>query len=48
MGLFTIAWTLPHRRSMRAYRMAAASLALGCALLPVLFAVLLGAALAWS
>ncbi|MEU7055155.1 hypothetical protein [Streptomyces sp. NPDC046197] len=48
MGLFAIAWALPHRHSMRALRMAAASLALGCVLLPVLFAVLLGAALAWS
>ncbi|TGB13424.1 hypothetical protein [Streptomyces sp. MZ04] len=46
LALFAVAWVLPHRRSMRTLRMVAASLALGCVLLPVLFALLLGVALA--
>ncbi|MFG2197175.1 hypothetical protein [Streptomyces sp. NPDC048639] len=46
LALFAIAWVLPHRRSMRTFRIVAAALALGTVLLPVLFALLLGAALA--
>ncbi|MGW1376898.1 hypothetical protein ACWD6P_21855 [Streptomyces sp. NPDC002446] len=46
MALFVIAWILPHRRSVRGLRMAAAGTALGCAVLPLVFAVLLGAAMA--
>lgn len=45
MVLLLIAWVLPHRRSMRGLRMATAGTGLGCALLPVLFALLLGAAM---
>ncbi|MFD3809282.1 hypothetical protein ACFWTC_38455 [Streptomyces sp. NPDC058619] len=46
LSLLAIAWVLPHRRSMRTYRIVAASLALGWVFLPLLFALLLGAALA--
>ncbi|MFD7459587.1 MULTISPECIES: hypothetical protein [unclassified Streptomyces] len=45
-GLFVLAWVLPHRRSLRGVRMAAAVTGLGCALLPPAFAILLGAAMA--
>jgi hypothetical protein len=45
-GLLVLAWLLPHRRSLRAPRMGAAVAGLGCAMLPVLFALALGAALA--
>ncbi|MGC0330757.1 hypothetical protein RKD23_003747 [Streptomyces sp. SAI-170] len=44
-GLLAVAWLLPHRRSLRAPRMLAAGAGLGCALLPVLFALALGVAL---
>jgi hypothetical protein len=46
MGLFAIAWALPHRRSMRTLRVVTAALALVCTLLPALPLVLLRAALA--
>lgn len=46
LALFAITWVLPHRRSLRTLRIVAASLALGTVLLPVLLALLLGAALA--
>ncbi|WP_157852740.1 hypothetical protein RFN58_22105 [Streptomyces iakyrus] len=45
-GLIALAWVLPHRRSLRGLRITAAGTGLGCALLPVMFAVLLGAAMA--
>ncbi|MFE5920841.1 hypothetical protein [Streptomyces sp. NPDC056468] len=45
-ALLAIAWALPHRRSLRTLRMAAAGAGLGCALLPVLFAVLMAMAMA--
>ncbi|MFJ7340765.1 hypothetical protein ACIQU3_10790 [Streptomyces sp. NPDC101110] len=45
-GLLALAWVLPHRRSLRGLRIAAAGTGLGCALLPVAFAVLLGVAVA--
>ncbi|MEV3966928.1 hypothetical protein AB0K68_02055 [Streptomyces sp. NPDC050698] len=47
-GLLALAWVLPHRRSLRGLRLAAAGTGLGCALLPVMFAMLLGAAVAAS
>ncbi|GAP47881.1 hypothetical protein [Streptomyces azureus] len=47
-GLLVLAWVLPHRRSLRGLRIVAAGTGLGCALLPVLFAVLLGLAVASS
>ncbi|MFB7653779.1 MULTISPECIES: MYXO-CTERM sorting domain-containing protein [unclassified Streptomyces] len=46
VGLLALAWVLPRRRSLRGPRIAAAGAGLGCALLPVAFAVLLG--LAWA
>jgi hypothetical protein len=46
MGLFAIAWALPHRRSMRTLRVVTAAIVLGGTLLPALPLVLLGAALA--
>ncbi|MFI6034045.1 hypothetical protein ACIBBD_07730 [Streptomyces sp. NPDC051315] len=45
-GLLALAWVLPHRRSVRGLRTAAAGTGLGCALLPLTFAILLGAATA--
>jgi hypothetical protein len=45
-GLLVLAWLLPHRLSLRAPRIMAAGAGLGCAMLPVLFALALGAALA--
>ncbi|MER7001228.1 hypothetical protein [Streptomyces sp. NPDC000410] len=45
MGLLVIAWVLPHRRSLRGLRIATAVTALGFALLPLVFAVLLAAAM---
>ncbi|MEU8780475.1 hypothetical protein [Streptomyces sp. NPDC048637] len=39
-------WLLPHRRSVRGLRMAAAGTALGLAMFPLLYAILLGAAMA--
>jgi hypothetical protein len=45
-GLLLLAWVLPHRRSLRGVRTAAAVTGLGCALLPMAFAILLGAAMA--
>ncbi|MFD8231282.1 hypothetical protein ACFV20_05235 [Streptomyces sp. NPDC059696] len=47
-GLLALAWVLPHRRSLRGLRIAVAGTGLGCALLPVTFAVLLGVAVAAS
>jgi hypothetical protein len=41
-----IAWALPHRRSLRMLPMTAAGAGLGCALLPVLFAMLMAMAMA--
>ena len=46
LALFTLAWVLPHRRSMRTYRMVAASLGLGLVLLPVALLSLLASATA--
>ncbi|MFJ8021184.1 hypothetical protein [Streptomyces sp. NPDC096311] len=48
MGLFAIAWALPHRWSTRTLRVVIASLALACTLLPGLFAILMGVAVAVS
>ncbi|MER6344885.1 hypothetical protein ACWC10_12480 [Streptomyces sp. NPDC001595] len=45
-GFLAVAWLVPHRRSLRSVRIAAGCTGLGCALLPVLFAILLGAATA--
>lgn len=45
-GLLALAWVLPHRRSLRGLRIAAAGAGLACALFPPGFALLLG--LAWS
>ncbi|MFI9810150.1 hypothetical protein ACIHEJ_38655 [Streptomyces sp. NPDC052301] len=47
-GLLALSWALPHRRSLRTPRMLAAGAGLGCVLLPMLFALALGAALAGS
>ncbi|MFE3265811.1 hypothetical protein [Streptomyces sp. NPDC059215] len=41
MGLFAIAWALPRRRSLRTLRVVAATLALGCTLLPAFLLLLL-------
>ncbi|MEU3992460.1 hypothetical protein OG301_36980 [Streptomyces platensis] len=46
MVLLAGSWILPHRRSVRGLRMAAAGTALGLAMLPLLYAILLGAAMA--
>ncbi|WP_189933340.1 hypothetical protein [Streptomyces aurantiogriseus] len=46
MGLFALAWALPHRRSLRTLRVVAAGTALAVTLLPVVLAVLLGLAMA--
>ncbi|AIR99461.1 putative membrane protein [Streptomyces glaucescens] len=46
IGLLVLAWVLPHRRSLRGLRIAAAGAGLACALFPPGFALLLG--LAWS
>ena len=46
MVLLAGSWLLPHRRSVRGLRMAAAGTALGLAMLPLLYAILLGAAMA--
>lgn len=46
-GLLLLAWVLP-RRSPRGLRRAVAGAGLGCALLPLVFAVLLGAVWAAS
>ncbi|MFI9611176.1 hypothetical protein ACIHCM_05695 [Streptomyces sp. NPDC052023] len=45
-GMLVLAWLLPHRRSLRGPRTAAAGAGLGCALLPLTSAILLGAATA--
>jgi hypothetical protein len=45
-GLLVLAWVLPHRRSLRRLRMAAAGAGLAFASVPVVFAVLLGLAMA--
>jgi hypothetical protein len=46
LALFTIAWVLPHRRSLRTVRVLAAGAALALTLLPALWALLLGLAMA--
>ncbi|GEC08139.1 hypothetical protein SSP24_57940 [Streptomyces spinoverrucosus] len=46
LALLALAWALPHRPALRTTRVVAAGAGLGCALLPVLFALALGAALA--
>jgi hypothetical protein len=46
MLLVVVSWALPHRRSFRTLRTVTAGTAIGCAFLPLLFAVLLGAAMA--
>ncbi|MEU3841462.1 hypothetical protein AB0E88_15695 [Streptomyces sp. NPDC028635] len=46
VGLLALSWTLPHRRSLRTPRMLAAGAGLGCVLLPMLFALMLGVAMA--
>ncbi|MFF0739051.1 hypothetical protein ACFYVL_01515 [Streptomyces sp. NPDC004111] len=43
--LFALTWLLPHRRSLRTFRIVMASLALGWVLLPLLWALLLGLAM---
>ncbi|MFJ8592232.1 hypothetical protein [Streptomyces sp. NPDC093598] len=43
-GLLLLAWVLPRRRCPRGLRGAVAGAGLGCALLPLTFAILLGAA----
>ncbi|WP_191876636.1 hypothetical protein [Streptomyces filipinensis] len=45
VGLLALSWVLPHRRSLRTPRVLAAGAGLGCVLLPMLFALALGAAL---
>ncbi|WP_369272215.1 hypothetical protein AB5J55_21410 [Streptomyces sp. R11] len=45
-ALLAIAGAVPHRRSPRMLRMTAAGAGLGCAILPVLFAVLMAMAMA--
>ncbi|MEU8990972.1 hypothetical protein AB0C98_31990 [Streptomyces sp. NPDC048558] len=44
-ALLAIAWALPHRRSLRMLRTTAAGAGLGCAFLPVLFAMLMAVAM---
>lgn len=46
LALFTLAWLLPPRRSMRTYRVVAASLGLGVVLLPLVLLLVLAASLA--
>ncbi|WP_189959948.1 hypothetical protein [Streptomyces alanosinicus] len=48
VGLLALSWAPPYRRSLRTPRVLAAGAGLGCVLLPMLFALALGAALAWS
>ncbi|MFF7359086.1 MULTISPECIES: hypothetical protein [Streptomyces] len=48
VGLLAFSWALPHRRSLRTPRFLAAGAGLGCVLLPMLFALALGAALSGS
>ncbi|MER6713086.1 MULTISPECIES: hypothetical protein [unclassified Streptomyces] len=45
-GLLALSWLLPHRRSLRGARMAVAGTGIGCALVPLLLAVLMGLAMA--
>ncbi|MFD5029971.1 hypothetical protein ACFWM0_06010 [Streptomyces sp. NPDC058405] len=45
VALLAVAWLLPHRRSMRGLRMMTAGGALALAILPLLYAVLLGVAM---
>ncbi|MFI1370206.1 hypothetical protein [Streptomyces griseochromogenes] len=44
-GLLALSWALPHRRSLRTPRILTAGAGLGCILLPILFALALGAAM---
>ena len=46
VGLLALAWLLPRRRSLRGLRIAAAVTAVGSALLPLVFLLLLG--LVWE
>jgi Flp pilus assembly protein TadB len=46
VGLLVLAWVLPRRRSLRALRITAGVAAIGCALAPLAFLLLLG--LAWG
>lgn len=46
VGLLALSWALPHRRSLRTPRVPAAGAGLGCVLLPMLFALMLGMAMA--
>ncbi|MEU2711420.1 hypothetical protein [Streptomyces sp. NPDC007205] len=48
VGLLALSWAPPHRRSLRIPRVLAAGAGLGCVLLPMLFALALGAAMAGS
>ncbi|MFJ6179900.1 MULTISPECIES: hypothetical protein [unclassified Streptomyces] len=48
MALITVAWLLPHRRSMRVLRMLAAGTALAIAILPLAYVLLLGMAMAYG
>ncbi|MEU5539501.1 hypothetical protein [Streptomyces sp. NPDC020362] len=48
VGLLALSWALPHRRPLRTPRVLAAGAGLGCVLLPMLFALALGAALTGS
>ncbi|MFJ4580066.1 hypothetical protein [Streptomyces echinatus] len=45
VGLLAVSWALPHRRSLRTPRALAAGAGLGCVLLPMTFALALGAAM---
>ncbi|MFI7408320.1 hypothetical protein ACIBU0_06595 [Streptomyces sp. NPDC049627] len=45
-ALLAIAWTLPRRRSARMLRITAACCALGCAVLPFVFLVMMAMAMA--
>lgn len=44
-ALLALAWLLPHRRSLRPLRLVTAATALGLALMPLAYAVLLGFAM---
>lgn len=48
IALLVVAWILPHRKSLRGLRMTAAICALGLSMLPLVYAVVLGMAMAYS
>nr|WSZ97349.1 hypothetical protein OH820_18265 [Streptomyces sp. NBC_00857] len=48
IALLVVAWTLPHHKSLRGVRMTAAIGALGLAMLPLVYAVAMGMAMAYS